>query len=227
MNEDAFDDTNTPQRVNWRRRVVIPMEGKKFHRLTVLRDAGSERTGKREWVCECDCGKTVTVDGYSLRNGNTKSCGCLVHERYPAHSITHGMTNTGEFNAWMSMRGRCNSKTHHAYPSYGGRGISVCSRWDSFQNFYADMGPRPEGMTIERRDNDGDYEPSNCVWATRIKQQRNRRTNRILTVNGISKCVSEWAEEIGIPFNVIHDRRRLGWSDEKAVTTPYKPRKKS
>ena len=125
----------------------------------------------------------------------------------------HGMWKTPEFKVWLSMRARCLCKTHKQYAAYGGRGISVCERWmDAFENFYADMGPRPSCQySIDRINNDGNYEPDNCRWATRKQQQRNTRTVRPLTHDGLTLCVSEWAERLGINNRTILTRLRRGW----------------
>jgi hypothetical protein len=118
------------------------------------------------------------------------------------------------------MLQRCQNPKHSAFADYGGRGIKVCERWQKVENFIADMGEPPPGMTLDRRENDGDYCPENCRWATRSEQRRNTRSNRILTFEGRSLCVVEWAEILGIKANTIHTRLRLGWSVEKTLSTP-------
>lgn len=147
---------------------AIDVTGQKFHGLRVVRPAGIGRWQQRLWLCVCDCGnETVTTCGM-LRNGNTKSCGCL--KRGP-----HGKSNTRVHNCWTSMLQRCNNPRNPAYKWYGARGIQVCERWHSFENFYADMGDQPEGLSIDRINNDGNYEPTNCRWATTSEQLSNRR----------------------------------------------------
>ncbi len=137
----------------------------------------------------------------------------------------HGYARKGrkgpEYRTWMAMRRRCHSPNDTYYADYGGRGITVCERWNSFANFLADIGPKPSPKhTIDRIDNDGNYEPGNCRWATPAEQARNTRKNRILAYGGMTMCVSEWAERLSIRPNLIHDRLKLGWTTEAALTTP-------
>lgn len=213
MNEASHDDIVDGQKV-------------KYNRLTFLRNAPRDRQHRMRWVCLCDCGNETTTDAYAVKSGSAKSCGCLRHIGRPTRT-THGKSGTRIYSAWRSMRDRCLCPTHHAFKDYGERGITVCARWEKFENFAEDMGDIPsKDHTLERSNNSLGYQPGNCRWATRKEQQRNTRFNRILTVGGISKCVSAWAEEKGIHFNVIHDRLRLGWTHEDAVTIPHKPRNK-
>jgi hypothetical protein len=139
---------------------------------------------------------------------------------------THGKSKTKEYAIWRGMRERCNTTTHFAYKRYGGRGISVCPQWDhpqGFQQFIADMGRRPpECVSIDRINNDGNYEPGNCRWATRKEQQRNTNYNRMLTAFGTTKCLAEWLEEYPMPYNTLYNRLERGWTGEKALTQPRK-----
>jgi len=135
--------------------------------------------------------------------------------------LTHGHTNTPVYASWRHMIERCQKPTHHAWHNYGGRGIRVCERWKRFENFLADMGERPNGKQIDWIDNNGNYEPGNCRWATRAEQLGNTRCCRVLTFNGKTQNVTAWAEETGIPRNCIYFRiGRLGWSVEEALTQP-------
>lgn len=176
------------------------LTGKKFHRLVVKEPAEDyvkynkkyDTTYKYPmWICECDCGNTTgPVLGQALKKGSTKSCGCLQRERSSEWANTvlkfsakkHGLSYHPLYDTWCTMRHRCNVPTSKSYENYGGRGISVCSRWDtdkggSFENFLEDMGEKPAGLTLERLDVNGDYCPENCCWATHHQQGRNRRTN--------------------------------------------------
>lgn len=157
---------------------LLDITGHKFGRLKVLHRAGTSN-GEATWACICECGKTKNVRGYYLRNGITESCGCLHREIssrvYSNLNLTHAMTNSREYRTWQSMVQRCCNQKHHAWRNYGGRGITICSRWrESFEAFVGDMGHRPPGMSIDRIDPDGNYEPGNCRWADPVTQRRNR-----------------------------------------------------
>lgn len=138
----------------------------------------------------------------------------------------HGWSKTRLYNVWNSMRARCENKNVAAYPDYGGRGITVCNRWMKFENFLADMGKPPHGMTLERRDNDKGYCPDNCLWADRKAQGRNKRGIRTLCVKGIEKPLVVWAEEVGIDSKTIWQRLHKGWTPDEAVLIPIVTRRK-
>lgn len=164
--------------------VVIPA-GTVFERLTVNERAGRNNDGKILYRCTCVCGNEVVVASYKLRSGHTRSCGCLQRERAVENgraTIRHGhcvnRTMTGTYKSWKGMWDRCTNVNHIGFEHYGGRGISVCRRWRLFENFLADMGDRPTGMSLDRIDNEGDYEPGNCRWATWNQQAANRRKAR-------------------------------------------------
>lgn len=135
--------------------------------------------------------------------------------------IRHNMSKLPEYKVWKSMRRRCTNPKDAGYRRYGGRGITVCERWNDFANFIADMGPRPEGTSIDRIDNNGNYEPSNCRWADRFTQANNNRRNKWLEVNGVRKTYSQWANEIGKESWFIRDRLHQGLSAEDAVRAPH------
>lgn len=135
-------------------------------------------------------------------------------------NYTHGMANTMIYGAWRTMRTRCENPKSQYFANYGGRGITVCDRWKRFEDFYADMGDPPPGMTIERKDNDKGYSPDNCVWADRRAQNRNKRSNRLFSYKGETKTVTEWANIFGLPRQTVSNRVNRGWTIAQALETP-------
>lgn len=203
----------------------LNLVGQRFGRLVILKDAGTKQDpmgNKRSmWNCQCDCGNVVVTSGNCLTGGHTRSCGCLAIDIRTTRAITHGKTDTREYRIWCAMRTRCTNLNTPGWANYGGRGIEVCERWQSFENFLADMGPCPTGFSIEREDNDGNYEPSNCVWADRTTQSRNTRKNRRIEFNGVTKILKDWAHDLGIDQASL--RQRLDkWPLAEAITTPKK-----
>lgn len=191
-----------------------------FDRLTVL----SYKNGKFE--CECSCiEKTICNVTYSnLISGNTRSCGCLKKETTIRLNETHGKSKSCEYQCWVNMKARCDKKDNTQYDNYGGRGIRYCKEWCFFENFYADMGPKPSSKhSIDRIDVNKDYSIDNCRWATDTEQANNRRNNKIITFNNKTQTLKQWSDETKIPRTTISNRLNRGWSIEKALTS--KPRK--
>ncbi len=154
----------------------------------------------------------------AIKSGHAKSCGCRPKNQTHGHCKDGGKNKM--YRAWASMLSRCNNPRHKSYPSYGGRGIKVCERWMAFLNFVGDMGnPKPH-ESLDRINNDGDYQPSNCRWATAKEQMRNRRVNRMITCFGRTQTMSAWSEETGLSGVVINDRLKRGWSIERSMTVP-------
>lgn len=212
---------------------LIP--GYRSGRLVVLREVESlwdGRLRRRRVLCRCDCGQETTLRANSLRPGGTLSCGCLAREISielgRRLNITHGKSLMPEFNIWKAMRERCRRENGPAFQHYGGRGITVCERWErSFEAFLADMGKRPTPKhSIERRDNDAPYSPENCVWASQAEQCRNTRRNNRLTLNGETLCLTDWAQRLGTVPQTIQGRLLRGWPIERALTEPVRPRRR-
>jgi hypothetical protein len=159
-----------------------------------------------------------------LRNGRSLSCGCLksdaMKKRFTLHGHARRYQPTPTYTAFQGMHERCGNTNRHGYKRYGGRGITVCDRWNSFENFLEDMGERPTGTSLDRRDNDAGYNPGNCRWATRNQQARNTRSNRLVTFNGQTECVAAWSELTKLPETTISSRLNAGWPISDALTTP-------
>jgi hypothetical protein len=201
------------------------LTGQKFGRLEV-KEFAFKQNQYPIWNCLCDCGKTKEVRGSSLKNGNTKSCGCLQKEQTTRANTTHGQTQNGlisrEYNCWHHMIERCNNPKIKQYKDYGGRGIKVCEHWLKFENFYNDMGDCPEDMTLDRKDNNGDYTPENCRWVTRKEQQNNMRSNIFLSYNGITDTLIHWADKLNIKSGILYHRYYREWSEQRMLSTPGK-----
>ncbi len=187
----------------------IDKTGKQYGRLTVLRIMGKSRHGHIMWLCKCECGNETTVDSSFLSTGHTKSCGCITKK--------HGMSDHPYYATWANMINRCENDKTPCYPNYGGRGIKVCDRWHDIRLFLEDMGDRPKGKTLDRRDNDGDYCPENCYWANGIQQGNNKRDNHFVEYKGIRDTLAGWERRIGVSQKTIIWRLRNGWSEARAV----------
>jgi hypothetical protein len=206
----------------------IDMTGQRYGKLVAIKRVPIPEHIKSHsawWLFKCDCGKEVEINSLHVRNGHIKSCGCWQRERL----TKHGMTNTILFSKWNRMLERCRNHNRRDYKDYGGRGICVCDEWKkdfmAFYNWAVESGYK-EGLTLDRINNDGNYEPSNCRWATPKEQANNRRSSVFLTYNGETHTVSQWAEIQHIPRDTLDRRmRQCGWSVEKALTTPVKRQK--
>lgn len=195
----------------------LELKGKVFGRFTVISESGKNKQCFITWLCRCECGNKKIVAGYSLKRGRSQSCGCLRDERTRKGSTTHGLTNHTLYHTWLGMRKRCNNKNNIGYPLYGGRGITVCKRWDDFELFLSDMGNKPFGTSLDRIDNNKGYNPKNCKWSTITEQQRNTSTNRMITYKGKTLCIAEWAEKLGIKYSVFYNRLRKNNDIKKAL----------
>ena len=198
---------------------LIDRSGARFGRWTVLSHAGRSIHGKTLWLARCDCGTEREVVGQNLKNGLSSSCGCLLREK-AVNSTTHGMSKSRMYQSYATMISRCHNPNFPKFASYGARGISVCDRWrNDFAVFLSDMGERPEGMTLDRIDNDGNYEPGNCRWATAREQQINRRNTVRVTHSGRTLPLAEWSRETGIDYGTLRQRLfRYGWNPARALT---------
>lgn len=194
------------------------LNGRRFGRLTVV--GLISHCGRMYWHCLCDCGKYKPHRTNTLMTGEVVSCGCFLSELTSSRSWKHGLVGTRIHSAWDGMMERCHNIRGRDYANYGGRGISVCEKWRNVENFLADMGHPPIGLSIDRIDNNRGYEPGNCRWATGKEQSRNRRTNYIIVFNGESGCIAHWSEKTGIKSGVISARIKAGWSVDKTMTTP-------
>lgn len=181
-------------------------------RWTVLRPVESIN-GDSASLCRCSCGTVRVVLNKRIKNGSSKSCGCMRLEIIS----THGMKRTSEYKIWSGMKSRCLNPSDPAFKDYGGRGIKVCKRWLKFENFYSDMGPRSRGLTLDRINNDGGYSKSNCRWASRATQSNNRRSNRVIKLNGVSMSLADMVRVTGIGRDKIKRRLNRGWCPEEIV----------
>lgn len=198
--------------------------GRRFGRYVVI-DICPENN--RKVLCRCDCGNERYVDKFNLLGNKTHSCGCLTKEVTAERNYKHGETGTRLYNVWSNMHRRCNDPKNNRYENYGGKGVKVCKQWDEFSNFkkWADKtGYDPDAKygecTIERKNVNGDYKPSNCCWKNIKEQCNNRTSNVMLTYNGETKHLSEWEKELGFKKDRVGQRLRRGWSVEKALSTP-------
>lgn len=215
--------------MNSQKSFLIDMTGQRIGRLVVLERDLSRGKRPTMWKCKCDCGNIISAQGSGLRNGHTKSCGCYGREKLLQNNTKHNLSNHRLYRIWAQMKDRCYNPKSHNYKHYGGRGIAVCDEWkNSFESFYSwsissgykDDAPR--GLyTLDRIDVNGNYCPENCRYTDTKEQSLNKRTTHYLTLNGETKPITVWANEIGVHPTTIDSRiRKHGWSVEKALTTP-------
>ena len=196
------------------------MVGKTFAKLTVIERA-ENKGSHAQWLCKCECGREKTATTHNLLRGSTRSCGCL-----HVTSLTHGMSKERPYGIWRGMKQRCFRKKSKDYVRYGGRGIAVCEKWLTFEGFWEDMrvGYSDE-LTLERTDNNKNYEPSNCRWATNSEQQVNKRSNNLICINGVTKMLTEWSEITGISVGLIWYRQKYGKQGNDLIASPKKLKK--
>lgn len=194
----------------------IDLTGKKFGRLTVERLSEHKGTsGELLWECACDCGCKKRVHGANLRFGRTKSCGCLDRDV----KTKHGKSRSRAYNSWSQMKYRCERESHVAFREYGERGITVCERWQSFENFLADMGNPPDGHSLDRIDTNGNYEPGNCRWATPKQQVENRRNTVYVQHHGKKQTLVDACKELGLNIHGVRQRLRRGLGVDIALSS--------
>lgn len=197
------------------------VRGQRFGSLVAMSSVSGN--GRLKWECKCDCGGTAYVTSTDLRSGHTKSCGCKKIEALVARCTKHGNSPEGsrtkEYRTWAMLIQRCTNPNNPRFADYGGRGIGVCEAWRiSFPTFLRDMGAAPSPQhQLDRRNNDLGYGPDNCRWATRSEQARNARRTRLATLNGVTKPVCEWADEVGLDPRHVRQRLDWGWPIEKAL----------
>lgn len=215
-----------------RKPYTTDITGRNYGRLKVLSFYKSIN-GHSRWLCQCSCENKKVVEVSSLNNGTTKSCGCLRNELRSLSVITHGHTRknekgghrTSEYATWEAMKARCCNPNDKGWKDYGGRGIVICERWMRFENFFADMGKRPKGKSINRVNNSLGYYKENCKWSSPKEQQRNTRANVLLTFQGKTQPLIVWTEELKIPMECLRARIKRNWTTERALLTPVSSKK--
>lgn len=235
MQENLSTEIPLPTHVNF-----INRTGLVYGRLTVVRYAGKSDHSVPVclWECRCECGNTIVTSAVCLGSGNTRSCGCLVKDTLTSRG-THRQSKTRFYKQWLAMVNRCTNPNNSAYKRYGARGITVCQRWRTFENFVSDMGTRPDGKSLDRINNSMGYwcgkcaecsannQPANCRWATLIEQANNTSANRRISFNGETLTLSQWAVKTKITVGAIHARLKRGWSLEQALTVKMRGRASS
>lgn len=202
-------------------RPALDLTGKVFDRLTVLYPTGADAKQQRLWKCRCSCGVEVVRRASRLNKGHRISCGCLRDEGNGLRMTTHGQASGDKspcYRSWISMKARCTNPTNPRWQQYGGRGITYDPSWEKFENFHADMGERPYGLTLDRKNNNGDYTKANCRWSTLVEQARNKSNNLLITAAGRTQALSAWCSELNLPYARVYKRLvEYGWSPEDAL----------
>jgi hypothetical protein len=201
------------------------IEGNKYGRLTVIKQDHYDNYGHPLWLCKCDCGNETHTAASKLLNGKTLSCGCYHIQRAIETQKTHGMTKTRIYKTWQDMKARCNRKTNKDYMRYGGRGITICNEWINFEPFmkWAYENGYSDNLELDRIDYNGNYEPSNCRFATRREQTNNTSRNHYITCRGITKTMSEWADVAEVSYSTFRSRiNESHWEPEEAIFSPRK-----
>lgn len=199
---------------------AVDLTGQRFGRLTVVRLIGKNHNNKLEWLCKCDCGKEIVAVTGHLKSGHTNSCGCYAQERAKEANITHNGKGTRLYNIWCDIKKRCTNEKFWAYKDYGGRGIKICAAWEhDFECFrkWAEENGYDDSLTIDRIDVNGDYAPDNCRWVNRTVQMNNTRSNHIVTVNGESLTIAQWAERLEITRYRIDSAYKRGADLEEYI----------
>lgn len=201
----------------------VDLTGQVFGRLTALRPVRDAQHRLR-WLCQCSCGNRVSILTGTLRY-STRSCGCAIRDSIIRRSTKHGFAQSRNLHplyaTWQNMRSRCENPKNKRWPNYGGRGIRVCENWTQFDKFLQDVGPRPSKKhSLDRIDNDGDYEPGNVRWATTTEQARNKSSSKIYEWAGMSMCLSEWCERADMPVSTVRARIKANWPFVTAISTP-------
>lgn len=198
------------------KRTLIELTGQRFDRLLVVGIDPLRRKGQTYWFVRCDCGTEKSVNGIGLRDGRTRSCGCEVRKNLSKLRTTHGMYGTPIYKCWQGMKNRCQNPRDHNFQKYGAKGITVCERWKTFENFMQDMGPMPSPKhTVDRKDNSKGYGPDNCKWSTKAEQNRNYSRNRFIFFRGKLRPLIEVVELTGVPRHWIYRPTKVGLFWEK------------
>ena len=203
----------------------IDLMGQRFNNLLVIKEVDRNKYGTRQWLCRCDCGNYIIETSNHITTGHTKSCGCYKIKFAKQIFTKHGKKHTRLYNIWCGIKQRCYDVNSNNYKRYGARGIVVCDEWkNDFMSFYnwAMNNGYQDDLSIDRMDNNGNYEPCNCRWATIETQSNNKRSNHVVIYNGISKTVGQWSTDLNINYGTLLSRLLRGWSVERAFTQPVR-----